>query len=217
MREALLLQLQDEMAALVDPDAADPWPRHQQNSGASLAVRAAALRRAGGAPTVACGEDRALVAALRLTDARVRHAPHIVVPVSGRLEGRAAGGMAETLKRRSQSPDVMADERLEPTVDALRRALARARLRAVFGGSGDAASLAADLLILRRDFEAALSAPYFGMAWRAVQAASPVLRRRRVSFAQLARETRQAFALLEELHGGLVRDAAGDEEARRAG
>jgi GT2 family glycosyltransferase len=217
MRESLLLQLQDELAAVVDPDPADPWPRHQQNSGASLAVRATALRRAGGAPAVACGEDRALVAAFRLTDARVRHAPHIVVPVSGRLEGRAAGGMAETLKRRAQMPDLMADDRLEPTVDALRRVMARARLRRVYRGAGGATALAADLLIGWRDFEAALRAPYFGVAWRDVQALSPVLMRRRVGFSQLARQTRQAFALLEELRGGVLPDAADDRETRRAG
>jgi GT2 family glycosyltransferase len=217
MREALLLRLQDGMVALVDPDAADPWPRHQQNSGASLAVRAAVLRRAGGAPAVAAGEDRALVAALRLHDARVRHAPHIVVPVSGRLEGRAAGGMAETLKRRAQMPDVMADERLEPTVDALRRAMARARLRAARRGGGDSAVLAADLLIGRRAAEAALLAPTFGIAWRDVQAQSPVLQRRRVGFSQLARETRQAFALLEDLYGFALPDGASGLETRRAG
>ncbi len=216
MREALLLQLQDQVMALTDPDPADPWPRHQQDSGASLAVRAGVLRRLGGAPMVAHGEDRALVAAARLVDARIRHAPEISVPVSGRLEGRAIGGMAETLRRRSQSPDLLADERLEPSVDALRRARARANLRAVYGGGAQAA-LAADLLIRPADFEAALRAPYFGMAWRDVQALSPVLQRRRVRFADLARETRQAFTILAEWRAEAASGAMADDEARRAG
>ncbi len=202
--------------ALTDPDPADPWPRHQQNSGASLGVRAKLLRRIGGAPMVAHGEDRALVAAARLVDARIRHAPEITVPVSGRLDGRAIGGMAETLRRRSQSPDLLADERLEPSVDALRRARARANLRAVYHGGGTA-DLAADLLIRPPDFEAALGAPHFGMAWRDVQALSPVLQRRRVRFADLARETRQAFGILAEWRAEAASGAMADDEARRAG
>lgn len=180
-------------------------------------MRAALLRRIGGAPLVSCGEDRALVAALRLVDARVRHAPGIVVLVSGRLAGRAAGGMAETLQRRSVSPDLLADDRLEPTVDALRRALARARLRAVFFGGGLGDEFAADMLITKQALAAALRAPSFGAAWRDVQALSPVLRRRRVRFSQLARETRQAFTLLEDLRNNAAQDAADERETRRAG
>ncbi len=199
MREKFLHEKIDEIVALADPDPADPWPRHQQNSGASIAVKATVLQQAGGAPHVASGEDRALIERLRLVDARIRHAPHIKVNVSGRLEGRAPGGMAETLRRRIVKPDALLDEAIEPVVDAYRRAKAKAALRAVRAGRGCARQLAEDLLISPETMRPALDSTFFGTAWDTIQRASPVLHRRRVSATDLARETRQALALLDQL------------------
>jgi GT2 family glycosyltransferase len=199
LRERFLLGLLDEISACIDPDPADPWPRHQQHSGASIAVRAAALRKAGGPPGVPNGEDRALIERLRQVDARIRHAPDICVPVSGRLDGRAEGGMAAAIKRRTSRQDALTDEALEPTVDAYRRVLARARLRGVFAGAGGQAALAKDLLIEPRAMQAALDTEYFGTAWGNVQQASPVLQRRRVAFADLARETRHALRMRNDI------------------
>jgi GT2 family glycosyltransferase len=199
MREKLLLELLDEISALVDPDTADPWPRHQQNSGASIAVRAALLGQVGGAPQLANGEDRALIERLRLVDARIRHAPHIKVSVSGRLEGRAAGGMAETMKRRMLKPDELLDEAVEPVVDAYRRVLARGALRSIRQGQGGGDQLARDLLLNPERLRRALQSPFFGTAWAEIQRESPVLHRRQVHCADLARETRQALALLKQL------------------
>lgn len=208
--ETLLLGLQDEIKAMIDPDPCDPWPRHEQHSGASIAVRAAVLRRIGGVPRVVSGEDRALVAKLASLDARIRHAPDIKVRVSGRLHGRAAGGMAETMRRRLHCPDQLTDEMLEPTVDAYRRVLTRARLRDLrdlrHGDTGAPAldRVATDLLIPPVTVRAARDAPHFGAAWNIVQHASPMLRRRRVAFAELARETRQALVLRDHLRSGQV-------------
>jgi len=197
-REAHYAELLDEIAALTDPDPADPWPRHQQHSGASIAMNSAILRAAGGAPRVASGEDRALIERFRLVDARVRHAPEIEVAVSGRLQGRADGGMAQTLQRRAHRLDEAADSDLEPAVDAYRRVLARARLRRARLDAREAAALARDLLIQPEEMTQALSARHFGAAWASVQARSPVLRRRTVRFVDLARETRQAVALRDQ-------------------
>jgi glycosyltransferase involved in cell wall biosynthesis len=194
-RESMYAALLDEIAALVDPDPADPWPRHQQHSGASIAMTAAILRAAGGAPRVPSGEDRALIARFRLLDAKIRHAPDIEVAVSGRLDGRAKGGMAEALRRRAQRADVETDDALEPAVDAYRRVLARASLRGVRAAPEAAAALARDLLIREDIMDAALQTRTFGAAWAVVENASPVLRRRRLRFVDLARETRHAIAL----------------------
>jgi hypothetical protein len=110
--------LLDQIAALLDPDLADPWPRHDEENGATLAVRVAAWQRAGGIPAVPVGKDRAFVAALRRVDAHIRHAPEVWMTVSGRLEGRARGGMADTMRRRMQAADMMLDERLEGAREA---------------------------------------------------------------------------------------------------
>ena len=113
-RECAYDALLDEIHARLDPDPADPMPRHTQNSGASIAVTAAAYARCGGVPPIPSGEDRALIAALRRVDAAVRHAPEVHVTVSGRTMGRSKGGMADTIRRRLQQADEFIDERLEP-------------------------------------------------------------------------------------------------------
>ena len=87
-RECSYDALCDEIHALLDPDPWDPHPRHTHHSGASIAVTASAFAKCGGVPPVPFGEDRALVAALRRIDARVRHAPEVHVTVSGRTTGR---------------------------------------------------------------------------------------------------------------------------------
>jgi len=124
--ECAYAALLDEIACLINPDADDPWPRHTENSGASIAVTRPAYHRVGGIPTVALGEDRAFHAALRAADLRIRHAPEVRVVVSGRILGRAAGGMADTIRRRLVAPDLWLDDALEPVAARVLR-LRRAR------------------------------------------------------------------------------------------
>lgn len=111
----------DEMAAIVDPEPCDPWPRHTEQSGASIAVSRVMFRFVGGIPALPLGEDRAFARALRLAGARVRHAPEVRVVVSGRILGRAEGGMADTIRRRLVAPDTLLDDALEPAADHLAR------------------------------------------------------------------------------------------------
>jgi hypothetical protein len=204
-RETFLLSILDEITAMMNPDPFDPWPRHQQQSGASIALQCNVLHLAGGPPQVANCEDRVLIERLRLIDARIRHAPDITVHVSGRLEGRAPGGMAETIKRRMIRQDELTDAKLEPAIDAFRRAGAQARLRAVRQGRRSGNALARDLLIGHAEMHGILQAGFHGHAWARLQAASPVLQRRRVAFVDLPREIRIALGLRERL---LLDDAA---------
>ncbi|WP_287741528.1 glycosyltransferase [Methylobacterium sp.] len=123
--EALLVALE----ACIDPLAHDPWPRHWTTSGATLAVRLATYRQVGGMPPLAVGEDRAFVSSLLSSDVRVRHDPDLVMITSGRLDGRAPGGAADTMRLRCEVPESPCDPRLEPLPLALFRFLWRARLR----------------------------------------------------------------------------------------
>ena len=66
-------QLVAEMVARVDPDPHDPWPRHNQNCGASAAITASTYRRIGGLPPRPVGEDRALFEMVRRVDGQIRH------------------------------------------------------------------------------------------------------------------------------------------------
>jgi cellulose synthase/poly-beta-1,6-N-acetylglucosamine synthase-like glycosyltransferase len=79
--------------------AEDPWPRHYYEGGASIALTLELYRRIGGAPTPSVAEDRALFAAIREAGGRVRHPLDVRVFTSSRINGRAAGGMAETFAR----------------------------------------------------------------------------------------------------------------------
>ncbi len=87
-----------ELEFLLDPDIADPWPRHLQHFGASLACTPEIYRRSGGLPPIKPLEDVAFVNALRKVGARIRHAPDVHIYTSARLEGRAEIGLSGQLR-----------------------------------------------------------------------------------------------------------------------
>lgn len=83
----------------IDPSPHDPSPRHGDHTGASLAIDAGLYRAAGGVPTTARGEDRALVIAAVAAGGRLAHPTSVWTRVSARTEGRAADGMAAAMAR----------------------------------------------------------------------------------------------------------------------
>ena len=199
-RECAYDALCDALHHRIDPDPADPAPRHTQHSGASIAVTAEAFALCGGVPPLRSGEDRALIAALRQVDARIRHSVGVHVTVSGRTEGRCEGGMADTIRRRLSQPDQFLDDRLEPALDCARRALCRAELRRAYDDPAfDVAAIADQLLMSPEQVSRLLRQPYFGMAWVAAEQISPALRRRPVPVTDLPEQMRAAAAILAEL------------------
>ena len=80
------------------PRPADPWPRHHQHFGASLALTVAAYRRVGGLPEKQYLEDEALWQALRRHDLRLRHSPAVRVFTSARQQGRVPVGLSWQLR-----------------------------------------------------------------------------------------------------------------------
>ncbi len=198
-RECAYAALLDEIRWLLDPDPADPWPHHGEHSGASIAVTVAAYRRAGGIPPVALAEDRAFFAALRRVDARIRHSMAARVVVSARLVGRAPGGMADTMRQRIACVHEFVDGRMEPAVDAARRAQLRRRSFGAWRAGSVAQELAARLGLAVAEVEEVLAARYFGTAWAELEARSPVLQRRRVPLVALSRQTALALQLRDRL------------------
>nr|WP_294505074.1 glycosyltransferase [uncultured Rhodopila sp.] len=197
--ECRLIGLLDDIAWMLDPEPHDPPPRHTEASGASLAVSVEAYHRVGGIPAIPCGEDRAFVASLWRMDARVRHDPGIKVVVSGRIEGRAEGGMADAIRRRMVQQDEHADDQAEPAEDALRRYSLRSRVRQAWSSRRGDSGLAAELDVPASLVAGAVSGPYFGAAWAELERLSPVLRRRRVRFTELSREIALAEEVLRQL------------------
>lgn len=191
----------DEIHHRLDPDPDDPWPRHTEHSGASIAVTVEAWARAGGVPASPSGEDRAFLRALRRVDARVRHAPDVVVAVSGRVMGRAPGGMAETIARRIVAQDPLVDASLEPVATCVLRASLRAELRRLHREPARVglARFAARAGVPADEIRAHLALPTFGAAWDAVEARSPALVREPVARAALAVCIAEADAVLARL------------------
>ena len=98
---------------LLDPNPNDPWPRHYQHFGASLAVTARAYRQTGGLPNVRFLEDEALCQALRRHDLTVRHSPKVSVLTSARRQGRVEVGLSWQLREWLR----MSKQQREPTVE----------------------------------------------------------------------------------------------------
>jgi hypothetical protein len=109
----------------IDPVAWDPPPRHGDHTGASLALTVGLYRRAGGVPLTPTQEDRGLVDAAIAAGGRLVHPPSVWTRVSARTVGRAAGGMAEDMRRRA----ACAAEGTAPSVPDFEHWVARAKWR----------------------------------------------------------------------------------------
>ena len=206
--EALLT----EIAARLDPAPGNPWPTHWCRSGASLATRLSTYREIGGMPDLPCGEDRAFVDAMLAHDRIVRHDPDLVVVTSGRLTGRAKGGVADTIRMRCDAPDSLCDDRLESLGRVVARALLRRHLRRLHARSQGVAlcrrarALGINAASARR--MAGLAA--FGAMHVALETASPRLGYRPLRPAALPRQIRRAGLLAAVLRATIGRTRATD-------
>lgn len=174
--EDTYLRLIAEIDARCDARPHDPWPNHRVSSGASLAVTLSAYRAIGGLPPRPVGEDSALTGALDRAGFRVRHSMEVSVATSCRLDGRAQGGAADTMRLRHAEPDAPCDDDLEPALNATRRAIYRGWLRKLVNGEaqllprGWRVSDAVTKQLLRSDLT-------FDEAWQQACDHSPILRR----------------------------------------
>ena len=163
-QEAAYEALLTEICARLDPEPGNPWPCHWSKSGATIAVTLNAYEAVGGMPNQPTGEDRAFIDALVARDLLVRHDPNIFVVTSGRLDGRAVGGVANTIRLRCEIPDSPCDDRLETMLRVVMRCRLRRRLRNIWRASISrytgrwAPALAIDATSASRIAEA----PFFG-------------------------------------------------------
>jgi hypothetical protein len=206
-------RLLTELSWLLDPREHDPWPHHATISGASLGVTRTAYCRVGRLPRVPLGEDKALIALLSRHDARIRHCPTAHVITSGRTDGRAPGGVAETLAIRSREPESFCDDALEPFVAAFARAAWRGRLRRLQGAGRLALDQdwVAKLGISAEEASDIIQEPAFGAAWDAIEDRSPLFARRLLRPAELPEQISIARRWLARLRGS---DARQDVQAK---
>lgn len=199
--EARYEALLTEIVARLDPPPGNPWPHHWCRSGASLAVRLSTYRAVGGMPDIPLGEDRAFVQAVLAHDGIVRHDPDLVVVTSGRLEGRAKGGVADTIRLRCEAPDSVCDDRLERLERVVARASLRRHLRALHAaGRRDALRRWARVLGLGGSEAVALAAnAHFGAFHIGLEAAAARLRYQPLRPAGLPRQIGRAGALVRAI------------------
>lgn len=189
-------RLLTELNARIDPERNDPWPTHWTQSGASLAVTLAAYRHVDGMPAIALGDDRAFISRLRAANLVVRHTPEIVVATSGRLVGRAKGGVADTMRVRVEEPDCACDGRLEPLPRALYRYRWHRRLREMNanGKLTDTQNWAEPLEIPPEEAKRLLATGRIGEVIEGIDALSPRLRSPTLKPSELPGQIRLARA-----------------------
>ncbi|BDA83294.1 hypothetical protein Sa4125_08360 [Aureimonas sp. SA4125] len=122
-------KLTDRLAAWIDPIEHDPWPRHRDHTGASLAVRADVYAAVGGLPTLPLREDIAFVSKVVAAGYRLRHPLDVRIDVSARLVGRAKGGMADCLKEWMREEALGTPLLVEDPLRVIARLSRRRRLR----------------------------------------------------------------------------------------
>ena len=119
---------------LLDPAPADPWPRHHQHFGASLAITTRAYRRVGGIPQPRFLEDEALCQALRRHDLALRHSPQVQVLTSARRQGRVEVGLSWQLREWLHMSQQQREPHVESPVQLAALWLLRRQLRAYWLG-----------------------------------------------------------------------------------
>lgn len=101
------------LEALIDPCPSDPWPRHFQCYGPSIAVTCEMYTKVGGIKAIPFLEDEEFRKALKRVDAKIRKSPKVIIYTSSRLVGRVAFGFSVQLTQWQQ----MQSEGLEQLVD----------------------------------------------------------------------------------------------------
>ena len=177
LRDVTYRMLVAQIEAQIDPQPFDPWPRHFQHFGASLALTCAAYKRVGGLPEVPYLEDEALYRALLRIDTRIRQSPNVRVTTSTRTQGQATVGFSEQLRYWAAMNRAKKCQLAEPAGAVIRRLRNRHRLRmdwqnwAKNGGSNSLTLIAAELMVdaswLRNEL---VANRYFGQLWENVEA-----------------------------------------------
>ncbi|MCZ4222541.1 glycosyltransferase [Pedobacter rhodius] len=99
LRDVTYRFLRSRLEAELDPCTSNPWPRHFQCYGPSLAVTCEIYERAGRLPAIPYLEDEEFRKALKRVDAKIRHAPKVRIHTSSRLLGRVAFGFSVQLQQ----------------------------------------------------------------------------------------------------------------------
>lgn len=198
--ESEYVALSLELAARLDPRPHDPLPAHWNVGGADLVFGKSLYTAIGGIPVLASGEDRAFVAEAERNDHRVVYSSGVVVRTSCRLNGRAAGGLADSLVSWIVDHDPVCDDRLFDASASGRRFWLRGRLRRL--GNSPAGDALLHALGLRAEAVRRRSSETFGAFWDRIDARCFQIGRQRLRVSDLVRELPALTAMVERLRAG---------------
>ncbi len=178
LRDVAYRSLLAKAESMIDPEEHDPWPRHYQYFGASMAVTCATYHQVGRLPQVPFLEDNAFHQALQRMDVRIRKTPLVKAYTSTRLSGRVEVGFSEQLRKWSGYTKYGHTQEVEQAEAWLikfksKRVLRECREAYLKDGSYDPKLMelvAEDLLVnpewLHKEL---ISTPYFGHFWEKVR------------------------------------------------
>ena len=196
----------------LDPLSHDPVPRHRNHAGASIALTVQAFARLGGIPWQPVSEDRALALRAEALDLRIRHATAPQVITSCRLDGRAEGGMATTLRARCSQEDPFCDDWLEAAESLARRYHAKGRLRSLWPAPSSIWSVVHQLLgPVAGRWRGTRPDEFgtFGSFWQHLEATHPALARQPLRQSDAERELPLLLARLGRTSGAASGNHAG--------
>jgi hypothetical protein len=164
---------------VIDSPPGDPWPRHFQHFGASIAVRAETYCKAGGLPVRPSLEDVAFYDRLFGIDATIRHSPEVRVHTSARFDGRTGFGFAVQLQQWAEMRRQGEPFLVRSAADILNEFETRRQVRwhwfnrssfGVMPSESEVRQLASDLNIGCTALHDILSSDTsFGRTWQAIQ------------------------------------------------
>lgn len=164
--------------SILDPLEHDPWPRHFQYFGASLAVTSSMYQQAGRLPQLPYLEDAAFHQALLRKDAKIRKSPLVKVLTSGRHEGRVCIGLSEQLKKWSQMEHVQEPQLVTGAREIVARFTCRHIVRTCWNDAHHWGRYDTDMLApVAREFSvdpywlqhALEKSQYFGALWENIE------------------------------------------------
>jgi len=165
------------LESLLDPSHFDPWPRHFQCYGPSLAVTCDIYHKAGRIPVIPYLEDEEFRKALYRIDAKVRKSPLVKVYTSARLQGKVTFGFSVQLQQWGHMTLENQQQQVEPLTALIRKNKIKNQLRqlwqnknSVFAFKNDFKEISKSLMVdplwlYSRVNECA----YFGELWELIE------------------------------------------------
>lgn len=167
------------LESIIDPLEADPWPRHFQCYGPSLAVTCKIYEKAGRIPPIPFLEDEEFRKALCRIDANVRKSPFVKVYTSSRLIGKVEFGFSIQLQHWGTMTLENKQQHVESLSSSIKKMKLKNMLRQVWirkiedGDKSILLGIIGKDLMLDQDWliEHFNSCKYFGELWEIVETA----------------------------------------------